>query len=106
MRFMLVGLLALGASGCASPDGEGQSRSPGVFGVGGPLTDAANIGGNQWMVSCYAALSSCTWRSNQICPAGFKVTDTMAGQETDASFDETGGSLDTSTKYTLMIACN
>jgi len=100
---LVVALLALG--GCASPDGEGQSQSPGVLGVGGPLTDAASVGNGKWLVSCYAALSACTWRSNQVCPTGFAVTNSMSSQEADGNFSANGGSFGTTTKYTLAVTC-
>ena len=105
MRVMAGAVLVTALVGCASPDGEGQSQSPGVLGVGGPLTDAASVGNGKWLVSCYAALSACTWRSNQVCPTGFAVTNSMSSQEADGSFSADGGSFDSTTKYTLAVTC-
>lgn len=103
MRFMLVGLLALG--GCAAAAGEGQTYAPGILGFNTPLTDAANVGDGKWLVSCYSALSACTWRSNQVCPTGFLVTNSMSAQESDGRVNADGGGFNTYTKYTLSISC-
>ena len=103
MRFMLVGLLALG--GCAAATGEGQSYAPGILGFSTPLTDAASVGAGKWLVSCYSALSACTWRSNQVCPTGFTVTNSTSSQETGGNFSADRGSFGTSTKYTIAVTC-
>ena len=62
----------------AKPDGSDLQRLVGHDGYDAEGTMSSD---GKWLVSCVSVLSNCTWRANQVCPAGFEVGSWIALME-------------------------
>ncbi len=97
MRALLL-LLALGA--CASPSGEGQSTDW----ARNSFTDAADLGGGRWLITCQNTASACTARARAVC-GEFEVLETGTTQNASGAVGAYGGGFGTRTDYQMTVLC-
>ena len=101
MRLALAVLAPLVAlSACGTPNAQGAASAPSGF-----VTDAADLGGGRWFITCAYQASACTWRAQHLCAQGFDVEGAQSSQAPVGFIGPYGGGVSARTDYQMTVRC-